>query len=209
VAIVGGKLNVIIGILIGVVAVLSLTVALIFHFKDGPPDNGALERDGFEGTTVKLRPLSTIQSYTVVTDSVDLEVLEEAVSWWNGHGLSHSLRTSYRADLLRSLEGQTVRNKKGFILMHAHSDAYHRGGIAEINYDKVTGEIWSATVVINRQHTYDRVSYLVSVKHELGHAPFGLDDDPLPGIDLNSIMRANLLTTGGLSKADRLLLGGR
>jgi hypothetical protein len=204
----GGKLNLIIGIVIGVLAVVGLAVGLYFHFREGPPENVAMVRPGLNGKMVKLRPISTLRHYTIVTDSVDPTVLEEAVSWWNGLELSHGFTTSYDAQLLRTLEVSTTKAKKGFFLMHVASDQHRRGGCAEVEYDKLTGEIWTGEAVLNHDHVYDRATYVAAAEHEMGHF-LGLDDDPMPGIDLNSIMRSKLLVTGTLSKRDREYLGGR
>lgn len=204
----GGNLNVIIGVVIGALAIAGLVVGLYFHFTAGPPENTALVRSGLNGKMVKLRPISTLRHYTIVTDSVEPSILEEAVTWWNGLELSHGFDTSYDANLLRTLEVSDTRSKKGLFLMHVASDQHRRGGCADVEYDRLTGEIWSGEAVLNHDHVYDRATYVAAAKHEMGHF-LGLDDDPMPGIDLNSIMRSKLLVTGTLSKRDREYLGGR
>jgi hypothetical protein len=200
----GGNLNLILGIVIGVLAVAGLVTGLVIHFRSGPPDNAAMIRPGIN-SDVELRPMDDVLTYTVVTTSIDPRVLETATTWWNDQNLNHGIRTSYDAALLHSLEAASIGNRKGFVLAYRSGDDSRRGGLASVDYDKVTGEIWTSTVVINDQYVSDVETYVAAVKHELGHAVFGYEDDPDPGIDLNSIMRGTLNPGGVLTKSDAAL----
>lgn len=195
------KTNIIIGAVIAAVAIGGLVTGLVIHFTRGPENNGFMVRPGVsDGQTVTLRVGPT---FIFADHSVDRNILAEGVSWWN-YRQPHQLTYEFNQPLFDAESDRPITERRS-VTMSVSELAQEQGGITDIHYDRRTGLILSAIIVINKAHTYDRRTYLGAVKHELGHV-LRLDDDPNPGIDLNSIMRLRLNPEGILTPYDQGLL---
>lgn len=195
------KTNLIIGIVIAALAVAGLAVGLALHFTRGPENNGIMERAGVSaGQTVKLRIGPT---FIFADHSVDRSVLAESVTWWNRQQ-PHQITYEFNQPLFDAESDRPITERRS-ITMFVSELAQECGGTTDIHYDRRTGLILSAIIAINKAHIYNRRSYVGSVEHEIGHI-LTLEDDPNPGIDLNSIMRLKLNPGGVLTPYDRGLL---
>lgn len=195
------KTNIIIGAIIAAVAVAGVVTGLVIHFTRGPENNGVMERPGISaGQTVKLKVGPTL---ILADTSVDRNVLAEGVAWWNLRQ-PHQLSYEFNQSLFDAESDRPITSRRG-ITMFVAELSQERGGLTDIHYDRRTGQIISAIITINKAHTYNRRTYKGSVIHEIGHI-LTLEDDPNPGIDLNSIMRLKLNPDGELTPFDRGLL---
>lgn len=198
------KANVVVFIIVAVVAVAGLVTGLVIQFTKGPEDAGMKARPGLMGSgNVELRP----GVLDVVGDeTVDAKVLSEAAAWWAAQKQPHRFAVEVNGERARTELSQALSRRKA-VVMSVAEIATESGGLTTIHYDKVTGTIIAAEVVINHEHTYNAATYLGAVKHELGEV-LGLEDDPNPGLDLNSIMRLKLNPGGVLTAHDAALLRG-
>lgn len=195
------KINLTIGIVIAVVAIAALAVGLTRHFRDGPPNNVEMVRPGEGDKTVSLFP-STGTRYLIADETVDWDTTVEAVNWWIAQDDSLTFKLSQMPIKFRQLEALDVAKKRGYFLITEEELPEGKcGGITKVDYDKATGEIWGGTIRINKAHSYNKATRVWATIHELGHA-LSLEDDPAPGIDLNSVMRQKLNIGGVLVPED-------
>lgn len=80
-------------------------------------------------------------------------------------------------------------------------------GIAHVDYAE-DGEVLGAEIVISSDIAYDHETVVDVLAHEIGHAVFGLADDPGPPetVDLKSVMASPSAPLGVLTRADFDLL---
>jgi len=203
-----GKWTLWLFIAMAVVAIAGIATGLAIHYGDGPGRLGGnptlMERPGRDGKTVTLHQSPSVR--LVIDNDVDTKIAQEAIEWW-------TKRTTYNISWGR--EDQDVWDHIGtdypllggnfFVTVEAVPESEKCGGITDLRYNLDTGLIYTGTIKINHAYAYDKQTYLKAMIHEIGHV-LGLEDDPLPGIDLNSIMRVTLNPTGVLTEEDRTAL---
>jgi hypothetical protein len=185
---------------IGILALAGVVTAIVLLCMKGPEDNGLMIRSGQNGNDVTLKQ-SICRPKVIASTSIDEKVLEEAVDWWN------KADQPYRISSVRGEKTFDAYFSKGLyaddpmIIMSTGETTNGVGDLTDITFNKMTGRMQACFVVVNTQYTYHRDTYLGVVKHSIGHC-LGLEDDPNPGIDLNSNMRLELNVKGRLTEGD-------
>jgi len=168
-------------------AAIILAVALAGCAPDWM-DNGLLVRDGVELHS------GTFPRYVTTDGTMSDALAEEAAEWWNDQvGLPLMEYTP--------LGASDVVVGVGYI---PNPDALGR---ADIDYAR-DGAILGCVITIASDYAYDRATALQALRHELGHCPLGLDDDPGPPVtvDLRSIMSSPLDSLGEVTDHDREII---
>lgn len=188
----GGKINLIIGIVVAVLAIAGLAVGLYIHFTKGPPDNGLMVREGTDGE-VTLRP-KELPLTVFGRDGITAEEIVWASEWWNkraGRKLFRSGGVDYFYDVAYD-GGKAGKTRHVFVSVGAAESKC--GGIARPIFDKANGEIWYTEITINHEHAYHKSTRKATLLHEMGHA-LGLEDDP-HSLDRGGIMDEKAATVG-------------
>jgi hypothetical protein len=202
---------VVFSILLGV-AMAGVVTGVSLHYCGGPEhylggDPGFMVRPGTHGdVTQSPTPYPYWYEYR---EGMDRDVFEEAAQWWRDR-VDYEITTSYThgSDAYWDAHHESKGlSHPGLFLFSVETvpDNEHCGGVTSIVYDRDTGEIVSGLIKINPMYTRDRRFYVAALIHEMGHT-FALEDDPLPGLDLNSIMRLKLNPGGVLTPSDSKLL---
>jgi len=169
-------------------------------------DNGRIHVDDADELVPIVLPFGVI----VDTTTTAPDLVQEAMAWWlaqvNVDGVPRDLLyldEESSEGTLGTVTVTTAQLPPTWDGLTFHDD----GGDAQIDYN-AQGEILRAVIVLNVDYNYDRATTLTTLKHELGHAPFGLADDE-DSLDLNSIMSDPTPQSGVLTEQDRgLILGG-
>lgn len=200
------KWSIWVAVAIAVIALTAVVTGVVQRAKRGPEDNGRMVRDSVElyytPRTVRV----------VATSRVKDEVLHQSTSWWNEAGVPERFYYTIDDELYEQLHPQ-LADSYGLVLVDVAQvsdcpEDTECGGVTFLVFDQTTGEIVAASVMLNALYAYNDETMTGAAKHEFGHV-LGLADDPLPGLDINSIMRLRVNPGGILTPHDRRVLNRR
>jgi hypothetical protein len=157
--------------------------------------------EGFHVTPagLELRPAALPATVSASTDA--LPFAQVAVAWWN---------EALGCEVLELVDGAADVFMTTGLVPASTEDVDSGGeplGLAEVDYAE-DGTVLGGTITIAYEITYDAETSEQVARHELGHLPLALADDPGPPttVDLRSVMASPLDPLGVLTDGDRARL---
>lgn len=158
--------------------------------------------------SVELYPMQLPVALAVDETVEDDTLLPEALTAWNAW--------VEREATAAALVGETPRVLVSIGLVGTPEwsesiwdivDGVQDAEVTNIDYAE-DGEILGAEIIISSDVAYHRPTVLTALEHAIGHAVFGLADDPGPPttVELQSIMASPMDPLGVLTEHDRALL---
>lgn len=170
------------------------TVAVLFSACDLVVDNDFIVVEGGLALHPGALPFGVAADETVPEGAA-----EAGVSWWN---------ETLGREVLFVGEPAQVTVTVGYVPPNSDElDGSTALGRTHIDYAR-DGEVLGAEVTVSSDFAYDEDTLLQVMRHELGHAAFGLADDPGPPetVDLRSIMASPMDPLGTLTAHDRNII---
>jgi hypothetical protein len=198
-----------VAIMKGLHVLFVLLTSLSFAGSDGCVEVGVVDEgfhvadDGVELYPCKL-PAALLADETVD----DAAALPEALDRWHGWTSQDGI------DRVAVVEAEATETPRvlvsfGYVPAPDWGETFISGdvddpvGIAYVDYAE-DGEILGAEIVISSDVAYDHETVVDVLSHEIGHAVFGLADDPGPPttVELRSILSSPLDPLGELTRHD-------